>query len=315
MKNDFSPLVSIVIPVYNGAAFLAQAVDSALLQTYPNREIIVWNDGSKDGGETERIALSYGDRIRYFHHENCGVAETLNAAIRKAKGDYVSWLSHDDLYLPEKLQVQIDYLRTLADPEVILYSDFEWMNEAGLTFETKRLAHYAPEQFRAAFVREQLISGCSLLIPIVCFHTVGFFEKQYKTTQDYVLWFEFSKKYAFHHVPGVVIRSRIHPGQDTRRLADHVVRENNELYLRFLASLRPEEILALGDVSVPAYYMGLGRFLSSMGYEAAAARARSLALGSAISLSPRDVISFCRNLAYTMAAPAYRRFRRVFAAA
>ena len=65
-QKKFEPLVSIVIPVYNGSNFLREAIDSALDQTYSNTEVIVVNDGSNDDGATERIALEYSDRIRYF---------------------------------------------------------------------------------------------------------------------------------------------------------------------------------------------------------------------------------------------------------
>jgi len=61
-----SPLVSIVIPVFNGSNYLGQAIESALAQTYPHCEVLVVNDGSNDDGQTERIALSYGDRLRYL---------------------------------------------------------------------------------------------------------------------------------------------------------------------------------------------------------------------------------------------------------
>ena len=85
------PLVSIVIPVYNGSNFLRDAIDSALAQTYPRVEVIVVNDGSTDGGATEAIAKSYGSRIRYFAKENGHVASALNYGIARMEGEYFSW--------------------------------------------------------------------------------------------------------------------------------------------------------------------------------------------------------------------------------
>ena len=77
----YTPKISIVIPAYNASNYLAQAIDCALAQTYPNVEIIVVNDGSKDEGATERVALSYGDKIRYFSKENGGSSSALNMGI------------------------------------------------------------------------------------------------------------------------------------------------------------------------------------------------------------------------------------------
>ncbi len=85
---QFHPLVSIIIPVYNGSNFLSQSIDCALAQSYENKEIIVINDGSTDSGESEKIALSYGDRIRYYHKENGGVSSALNFAFHKMNGEY-----------------------------------------------------------------------------------------------------------------------------------------------------------------------------------------------------------------------------------
>ena len=90
------PMVSIVIPVYNGSNYLSEAIDSALNQTYPNCEVIVVNDGSEDEGKTENIALSYGSKIRYFAKKNGGAATALNLGIAEMKGEYFSWLSHDE---------------------------------------------------------------------------------------------------------------------------------------------------------------------------------------------------------------------------
>ena len=82
----FNPKVSIVIPVYNGSDYMAEAIDSALAQTYNNTEVIVVNDGSNDGGKTREIAFSYEDKIRYFEKENGGVASALNFGIKKMEG-------------------------------------------------------------------------------------------------------------------------------------------------------------------------------------------------------------------------------------
>src|SRR5262245_26319850 len=100
---DWNPRVSIIIPVFNGSNYLREAIDSALVQTYQNTEIIVVNDGSNDNGKTREIALSYGQQIRYFEKENGGVSSALNMGICKMTGDYFSWLSHDDVYNPEKV--------------------------------------------------------------------------------------------------------------------------------------------------------------------------------------------------------------------
>ena len=102
------PKVSIIIPVYNGENYLAEAIESALAQSYDNLEVIVINDGSKDN--TEKIALSYGKKIKYFHKSNGGVSSALNLGIEKMTGDYFSWLSHDDLYYENKIDKQtLDY--------------------------------------------------------------------------------------------------------------------------------------------------------------------------------------------------------------
>jgi len=100
---------------------LREAIDSALAQTYSNVEVLVINDGSNDNGETETIALSYGDKIRYFCKENGGVATALNLGIACMKGDYFSWLSHDDLYYPEKIMMQVGVLAKLADKRDIIF--------------------------------------------------------------------------------------------------------------------------------------------------------------------------------------------------
>jgi len=114
MNNKDNPFVSIVIPVYNGAKYLSDAIESAINQTYPNIEILVINDGSQDNNATDKVARAYGNKINYYTKENGGVASALNLGISKMKGEYFSWLSHDDWYLPDKIRKEILNCQTLS---------------------------------------------------------------------------------------------------------------------------------------------------------------------------------------------------------
>ena len=88
-------------------------------------EVIVVNDGSNDDRATEKIALSYGERIRYFYKPNGGVATALNLGIEKMTGEYFSWLSHDDLYLPEKIEQEIVCLQRLRDFHAVIAEGYQ----------------------------------------------------------------------------------------------------------------------------------------------------------------------------------------------
>ena len=153
-----SPKVTIVIPVYNGSNYMREAIDSALAQTYENIEILVVNDGSKDGGKTRDIALAYGDKIRYFEKENGGVATALNLAIQEMQGEYFSWLSHDDVYYPDKIQAEIEYLQKIGREDVIVYSDQDYIDRDSKITGTLKLEDCDPERFRPAFICGGIIS-------------------------------------------------------------------------------------------------------------------------------------------------------------
>lgn len=102
------PRVSVVMPSYNCAQYLAEAVDSALAQTYRDFEIVVVDDGSKDN--TEEVARRYGSKIQYIKQENRGLPGARNTGIRASSGEYIALLDADDSWFPEKLARQIPSL-------------------------------------------------------------------------------------------------------------------------------------------------------------------------------------------------------------
>ena len=162
------PLVSIIIPVYNGADYMQEAIDSALAQTYSNIEILVINDGSKDDGQTDKIARSYGERIRYIPKTNGGVATALNTGINEMKGKYFSWLSHDDAYYPEKITQQVEFLNTLPDKNVILYGGVEIIDSQSQHLRFEAFYQVEKEKFPFVLLTDFIFNGCTMLIPKEC---------------------------------------------------------------------------------------------------------------------------------------------------
>ncbi len=221
-------MVSVIIPVYNGVKYLRGAINSVLAQTYENREILVINDGSDDGGATAAVAKRYGRRIRYFTKENGGVASALNLGLEHMRGDYFAWLSHDDYYLPEKLAHQIAHLEAL-DKKTVIYGSYRMKEEPGGVRSTAPLQRmYAARQLATPLfpVFRGLVNGCTVLIHKSHFERVGSFDPSLRTTQDYDLWFRLFRQAPVSHCPHADVVVRLHPGQGTRQDPSHAAEAN-----------------------------------------------------------------------------------------
>lgn len=294
-KVEFTPKVSIVIPVYNGSNYLIEAIDSALAQTYKNIEVVVVNDGSDDEGKTEAIATLYGNKIRYFYKENGGVASALNLGIRNMIGEYFSWLSHDDVYYPNKVETQIKFLGENEDKNIVLYSDYDFIDSNSKLLYKKLIKHVEPEEFRYALITDWPIHGCTALIPKVCFKEVSFFNEQLKTTQDYDLWFKMSEKYDFIHIPEVLIKSRVHAEQGTISMRNVCDEEINQFYCRCLNDFFLNEEFKQTKRESSLYFIKIAINLKKRGFNESAQRA--LILSSTI-LSDSGIIFVLRR--YTL---------------
>ena len=271
MAEDFNPKVSIVIPVFNGGDFLNQAIDSALAQTYRNIEILVINDGSADSGETERVALSYGDQIRYYKKSNGGVASALNRAIAEMSGEYFSWLSHDDLYVKEKVARQVEALSLILSTDrerTIFYSDHEVFTSDTEKAIPVLLRGVPPEEFRYWLTTENMLHGCTLLIPKEAFVETGRFNESLRTTQDYDLWFRMAGKFRFVRLPERLVKARSHPEQGSVRMSGLAVAECNTLLSGFINNLtedelirstRREPVVGYAQIAASMWYRGFSR--------------------------------------------------------
>lgn len=211
MKEDHRKKVSIIIPVFNGENYLSQAIDSALSQTYPSVEVIVVDDGSTDG--TAHICQSYGSKIRYFHKENGGVSSAVNFGISKMRGDYFSWLSHDDIYHPDKIEKQIAALNSCKDNTVVVHGNFNILNEKyhSVTCIRNDVTYTKICMENSVFpVLLTAIHGCVPLIHKSHFERVGLFDESLSLTQDYDFFFRTMRGTQSVFVTEPLVDVRIH---------------------------------------------------------------------------------------------------------
>ena len=133
------PLISGIVPVYNGERYLRETLDSMLAQTYQPLEVIVVDDGSTDG--TPKVVAGYGDRVRYIYQENSGPAIARNRGIDAARGEFIAFLDADDLWHPEKLMRQMTRFEARQELELsITYVQNFWITELSAEAERYRRA-------------------------------------------------------------------------------------------------------------------------------------------------------------------------------
>ena len=235
-----NPTVSVVMPVYNGENYLRLAIESVLAQTFQDFEIIVIDDGSKDA--THEVAQSFGDRVRYVSQENAGVAAAVNHGISLARGRYFAWLSHDDLYAPEKLSRQLQALQAIGKPAVC-YTDMKWIDAEGKVWDEKELP--LPEEestlVKAILLGEPVsFAAYSLMCDLQCFEQVGLYDVKQRYTQDADMLLRLARRFSFVRVPEKLTLVREH---DTRGSSlPPFVAAANAFYQAWLDALTPAEL-------------------------------------------------------------------------
>lgn len=202
-------LVSVIIPVYNGASFLAEAIESVIDQTYSPFELLVVDDGSTDASAD--IARSY-EPVRYLHQANRGQGAALNHGLDLASGDFIAFLDADDLWLPGKLQAHIDFHR--MHPQLDLtYSCVQVFLHSG----TSRPA-WLPSSMLA--MPKPAAMPSSIVVQRRTFTTLGSFNPDNRSASDFE-WFlrawRAGVRKALIDTP--LVRKRIHPGNASAQAA------------------------------------------------------------------------------------------------
>ncbi|MEG4066838.1 glycosyltransferase [Microcoleus sp. Pol11C2] len=176
-----TPLISVIIPAYNGDRYIVQAVESALSQTFTNLEIIVVDDGSTD--RTQQVLQPYFDRIRYIYQENQGVGVARNRACQLAQGEFLAFLDADDYFLPSKLEKQIACFA--ADPALdMVQTGWLLVDETGREISAVKPWQQAPELDLGSFIIYKCVRPSAMMLRRKCWEDLGGFASHFPLAED-----------------------------------------------------------------------------------------------------------------------------------
>ncbi|MGB2865501.1 MAG: glycosyltransferase [Sedimentisphaerales bacterium] len=242
-KNKDNPLVSVIMPAYNAAAYIAEAIESVLIQNYRNFELLIINDGSTDN--TEEIVAGFKDKsIKYFRQENRGLAATHNAGIRHSRGEFVIKLDADDMMTPDFIARHLQEFEKHPEASLV-YCDDYLIDRNDKPIRILKRPEYTD---RKLLIRDMFRSG----FPVVPFRTcirknvfdkIGFFDENLPVAEDYDMMRRFVKHgLKICHLTGALYLRKMTENSLSRNLTPQKAKSHFELVKRFVETFSYDEL-------------------------------------------------------------------------
>lgn len=252
-------LVSVIIPCFNGEAFVEDAIRSALQQTHAAKEVVVVNDGSTDG--SLRVMSGFADRIKIVDQPNCGLSAARNRGIAESRGHWLAFLDADDWWDPRFLERSMEALRAGA---VLSYCGWQNVGLSGLRGEPFIPLDYESSPTKlAAIVEGPKWPVHAALVRRDVVEQAGRFDESLPCCEDFALWIRIATRAPIVRVAEVLAYYRFHPGQMTRNRAK-LARTHYRVQREYLQE-HPEAVAALGRPTLERITVGS---LLYRGYEA-----------------------------------------------
>jgi glycosyltransferase involved in cell wall biosynthesis len=235
LKNLFhNPLVSVIMPVYNGEKYIEQSIISVINQSYINWELIIIDDGSTDNTKIKVNALRLVDkRIKYYYQKNCGQAKARNLGVHFSVGDYLAFLDSDDLWYPNKLKITIEAF--LNNPEIhLVYTGFDYIDESNILLD-RCFIHPDIYNIHNSLLKFDFIGTLTVIIKKTIFLEVNGFDEKLYGTEDWDLWIRVSSNYNIKYIDLILSSYRENPNGSSKKVFKHFYNELKIFYksLRF----------------------------------------------------------------------------------
>ncbi|MDQ5984350.1 MAG: hypothetical protein CSYNP_00043 [Syntrophus sp. SKADARSKE-3] len=244
-----SELVSIIIPAFNHGRYLRQAIDSVLMQDYPNIELIVLDDGSTDN--TRAVLESYGDAFYWETHPNMGQANTLNKGWQQAKGSILSYLSADDILMPDAVSSSLAYLK---GDIVLTYGDFNLIDPSSKIIRQVAAPEFSYLEMFCKFICQP---GPGVFMTRRAYEAAGGWDSTLKQMPDHEYWLRLGLVGPFVRVPKVLAAFRVHDDSLTYSISDtHRAEEPLRVIHKFIESHElPLELIAVKHVAISSAWL------------------------------------------------------------
>lgn len=251
--NKERPVVTVIIPSFNHAQYISEAIESVLNQTYENIELIVVDDGSTDDSHEVLSALKPDPRLTVvLNKENRGQSAVVNQALSMAKGEYVALLPSDDYYLPNKIELQVSkFIECDADVGLVYGRGARYFPDTGETIEVEMPMY-------RGWVLKNLVEWGIFVYPVTPLFRREVFEmfkpdERYKAEGE-AIYYKLAIKYKFDFVDQLVAVMRDHP-YNSGKNAVLMLRENEKYYKEFFArNDLPKDIIKLGNIPLARLY-------------------------------------------------------------
>jgi glycosyltransferase involved in cell wall biosynthesis len=272
------PLVSVVVPAYNAAAYLPGALDSVLSQDYPHVEVIVVDDGSTD--DTAHAVAPYVERgVRYLDQPNAGAGAARDAGVRAATGPLVAFLDSDDAWLPGKLTQQVAHLAQYPSLGLVAGA-YHQTDERGVAIATVPVPAVACGDLFDALLVRNCINTSTVVTRKTVLDAVGGFGRR-PLGQDWDTWLRIARRAPIGFVTDVVAHRRAHPTSLSHRNATRRFAADAEILRAHLPTVRPawkRPIIKARSRATTYYFLAAGSHASGDRRAARALMMRSLAL-------------------------------------
>jgi glycosyltransferase involved in cell wall biosynthesis len=256
--NKIAPTVAVIIPSYNRARFVVQALESILNQTRPPDDVVVVDDGSTDG--TFEALQPYNDRIRYLHQTNAGKPAALNRAMAGLQADYIWIMDDDDLALPDALDRHLTFLETHSEVEFTYSGCYLFKGEEPPALPERGELYDAVDAPASEFFLRCLeVFPChtgAMLVPLRCYRHVGPFDETLTFGEDYEMILRLARYFRGGKLARPTFLLRTHEGDRGPAHERHVVSEREsawrvyerETFLRLRRTLGVDDYLPRGSV-------------------------------------------------------------------